>query len=47
VLTPRLGEPVQPLHAETPDPWWRAAGGVALPETAVPDGDAALEQLPD
>ena len=24
VLTPRLGRPFEPAHAEGPDPWWRA-----------------------
>ena len=27
---PRLGEPVEPAHAESVDPWWRVVD--ALPE---------------
>ncbi len=26
LVMPRLGEPVEPAHAEAPTPWWRAAG---------------------
>ena len=28
-LTPRLGRPFEPAHAEAPSPWWRAVTGVA------------------
>jgi L-ascorbate metabolism protein UlaG (beta-lactamase superfamily) len=27
LLMPRLGAPVEPAHAQRPEPWWRAAGG--------------------
>jgi L-ascorbate metabolism protein UlaG (beta-lactamase superfamily) len=27
VLTPRLGRPFEPRHAQPPDPWWRSVGG--------------------
>jgi L-ascorbate metabolism protein UlaG (beta-lactamase superfamily) len=47
LLTPRLGEPVEPAHAEQPEPWWRAVGAAELGAVDVPGGEAALEVLPD
>lgn len=31
LVMPRLGEPVQPLHATALEPWWRAARGTVPP----------------
>jgi L-ascorbate metabolism protein UlaG (beta-lactamase superfamily) len=28
LLTPRLGRPFEPAHAESPSPWWRGAHAV-------------------
>ena len=44
LVMPRLGEPVEPAHAEGAKPWWRAAGSeVPAPQPAPPAGvDAAL-----
>jgi hypothetical protein len=29
LLMPRLGEPVEPAHAESPTPWWREVATIA------------------
>ncbi|WHZ12350.1 MAG: Outer membrane protein romA [Burkholderiaceae bacterium] len=34
LVMPRLGEPIEPARAETPKPWWRAAGAKAEPQPA-------------
>jgi hypothetical protein len=40
---PRLGEPVEPAHAERVTPWWRSVD--SLPESATPV-DAPAPTLP-
>ncbi len=42
ILTPRLGRPFAPAHAEAPSPWWRAiaAGEKAEPAPALPQAAA-------
>jgi hypothetical protein len=51
LLTPRLGEPVEPDRAERLDPWWRAVtAGVAPPRIEEPDiqlSDEPVENLAD
>jgi L-ascorbate metabolism protein UlaG (beta-lactamase superfamily) len=40
LVMPRLGEPVEPAHAEKAEPWWRAVDTIAMkPE---PDTSAAI-----
>ena len=40
LVMPRLGEPVEPAHAEKAEPWWRAVDMIAMkPE---PDTSAAI-----
>ncbi len=47
LLTPRLGEAIEPARADAPTPWWRAVGATGPGTVEVPGGDAALEMLPD
>jgi L-ascorbate metabolism protein UlaG (beta-lactamase superfamily) len=35
VLTPRLGRPFEPAHADAPSPWWRAVGDRELTHVGV------------
>ena len=41
LVMPRLGEAIEPAHAETVTPWWRAAGS-PLPAASRSDADSAL-----
>jgi hypothetical protein len=43
---PRLGEPVEPAHAEAPKPWWRAVDTTA-PKTPVAPAEEHSPSLPD
>lgn len=36
LLMPRLGQAVEPAHAEAVSPWWRTVGGAAQPAAAEP-----------
>lgn len=50
LLTPRLGEPLEPTHAEQPDPWWRSVAAQAVSPTAVSErvtGEEPVENLTD
>ena len=41
LVMPRLGEAIEPAHAETVTPWWRGAGS-PLPAASRSDADSAL-----
>jgi L-ascorbate metabolism protein UlaG (beta-lactamase superfamily) len=50
LLTPKLGQPIEPERAPVPEPWWRsvaAASAKPVKEPVIPDGNAPLEYLPD
>lgn len=47
LLTPRLGEPLEPARAGEPTPWWRQVGAADVAAVEVPGGEATLEFLPD
>ena len=48
LVMPRLGEPVEPSRGSIVEPWWRAVSSHGAPEPLdLPDGEAALEWLPD
>jgi len=50
IVMPRIGEPVEPAHAEKIDPWWRAVPGKgveSIAEESVTRGDDPLQWLPD
>jgi L-ascorbate metabolism protein UlaG (beta-lactamase superfamily) len=48
LVMPRLGEPVEPTRGPIVEPWWRAVSSHGAPEPLeLPDGEAALEWLPD
>ncbi len=50
LVMPRIGEPVEPAHAERVDPWWRSVPGrgvEASEPAAVARGDDPLQWLPD
>jgi hypothetical protein len=43
LVMPRLGEPVEPAHAEAVEPWWRAADRIVR----APEADtSAAVSLP-
>jgi L-ascorbate metabolism protein UlaG (beta-lactamase superfamily) len=42
LVMPRLGEPVEPAHAESARPWWRGVDLVATPAPAVPEAEQTL-----
>ena len=52
LLMPRLGEPVEPAHAEQVKPWWRAVDCGALrprsqhPEAPAPAADGLPKEMP-
>jgi hypothetical protein len=43
LVMPRLGEAVEPAHAESVEPWWRAVDTVADTTARKPGPDAAPE----
>jgi L-ascorbate metabolism protein UlaG (beta-lactamase superfamily) len=50
LVTPRLGEPLEPSQAEAPEPWWRsvsARGAESVGTVDVPESEAPVEWLPD
>jgi L-ascorbate metabolism protein UlaG (beta-lactamase superfamily) len=51
LVMPHIGEPVEPAHVERVEPWWRAVGGVGVPEPPAEDETPSsrnpLEWLPD
>jgi len=51
LITPRLGEPVEPSHGPLIDPWWRAVSAAGRAEPAeqpvLPEPEAPLLWLPD
>ena len=50
LVTPRLGEPLEPSRAEAPEAWWRsvASGEVAAPaDDADAESEAPVEWMPD
>ena len=47
LLTPKLGEAIEPTHAAAPQPWWREVGAAAVSPIDVAGGDGSLEFLPD
>jgi hypothetical protein len=51
LVTPKLGEPLEPSRAEDPDPWWRAVSSrdVGEPDAvvAVAESEAPVEFMPD
>jgi L-ascorbate metabolism protein UlaG (beta-lactamase superfamily) len=42
LLMPRLGEAVEPAHAERAEPWWRAVDAIARGPEPAPPGPATL-----
>jgi L-ascorbate metabolism protein UlaG (beta-lactamase superfamily) len=44
LLMPRLGEPVEPAHGQSPQAWWRAVDGIELPAAAPRTGE--MPRLP-
>ena len=48
LVTPRLGDPIEPARAEAPDAWWRSVSTKRV-DDEVPDADAQvpLEWMPD
>jgi L-ascorbate metabolism protein UlaG (beta-lactamase superfamily) len=47
LVMPRLGEPIEPSRAETPEAWWRPLGAGAKSEPAEPDEPPSLPPQPD
>lgn len=47
LVTPRLGQAVEPSRYELPEPWWRSVAGTAAPRADVARGDEAVEMLAD
>jgi L-ascorbate metabolism protein UlaG (beta-lactamase superfamily) len=48
LVTPKLGEPVEPARAAAPDPWWRSVSAEPAVESAQqPEDESALEWMPD
>jgi L-ascorbate metabolism protein UlaG (beta-lactamase superfamily) len=48
LVSPKLGEPVEPARYEAPEPWWRTvASGRPVDPTEVPDTAATVEWQPD
>ena len=46
-MMPRLGEPVEPAHAERVEPWWRLVDTVALqPEPEPPVATTLPNAMP-
>jgi L-ascorbate metabolism protein UlaG (beta-lactamase superfamily) len=45
LVMPRLGQPVEPAHAERVEPWWRGVDQVALPQPRA-DRTAEPDRLP-
>ena len=39
---PRLGEPVEPAHAEKVEPWWRVVDQVSVPIAPEPEVETEL-----
>jgi L-ascorbate metabolism protein UlaG (beta-lactamase superfamily) len=47
LLMPRLGEPIEPAHAERVEPWWRVVDpGTPQPEPATPAANPLPEAMP-
>jgi hypothetical protein len=44
VLTPLLGRPFEPVHADGPTPWWRAVGEQELPSVGAVPAKADLRR---
>jgi hypothetical protein len=42
---PRLGQPVEPAHADRVEPWWRGVDQAALPQPRA-DEPAEPDRLP-
>ncbi|MFZ3323219.1 MAG: MBL fold metallo-hydrolase [Usitatibacter sp.] len=42
LVMPRLGEPVEPAHAEKAEPWWRSVDQVSVPIAAEPEVETEL-----
>jgi len=48
LVTPKLGEPVEPARAAAPDPWWRSVSAEPAVESEQQSEDeSALEWMPD
>jgi L-ascorbate metabolism protein UlaG (beta-lactamase superfamily) len=48
LVTPKLGEPIEPARANAPDPWWRSVSSQRVVEPAKQtEDDATLEWMPD
>lgn len=51
LVTPRLGEPVEPSRAETPQAWWRSVssngGAESVDEADARESEAPVEWMPD
>jgi L-ascorbate metabolism protein UlaG (beta-lactamase superfamily) len=46
LVMPRLGEPVEPAHAERVEPWWRAADAGRAPQPAAPAATTLPKSMP-
>jgi hypothetical protein len=47
LVMPRLGEPVEPAHAEDVTPWWRVVDAAALePEPVTPVATTLPKAMP-
>ncbi|AXE36440.1 MBL fold metallo-hydrolase [Chromobacterium phragmitis] len=42
LMMPRLGQPMEPAHAERVHPWWRMVDTVAAPPASEPEAEAPL-----
>jgi L-ascorbate metabolism protein UlaG (beta-lactamase superfamily) len=46
LVMPRLGEPVEPAHAERVEPWWRAADAGRMPQPGAPAATTLPKSMP-
>jgi L-ascorbate metabolism protein UlaG (beta-lactamase superfamily) len=46
LLMPRLGQSVEPAHAEAVDPWWRGVDTVARPTPAANEPITLAQPMP-
>src|SRR5258705_7023454 len=46
LVMPRLGEPVEPAHAERVEPWWRAADAGRAPQPGAPAATTLPKSMP-
>jgi L-ascorbate metabolism protein UlaG (beta-lactamase superfamily) len=46
LLMPRLGEPVEPAHEKSVEPWWRTTDTAALPQPQTPEATTLPKAMP-